>query len=64
MMGMAGSLAGAVFAQVLGYVIQNFGYNGAFALAALLHPCAATILFFLLRPVRKKTDELHAEFTR
>jgi ACS family hexuronate transporter-like MFS transporter len=64
MMGMAGSLAGAVFAQVLGYVIQHFGYNGAFALAALLHPCAAAILFVLLRPVRKQCYELHAEFAR
>ena len=48
MMGMAGSLAGACFAQVLGLVIQQFGYGAAFGLAALLHPCAATILFFVL----------------
>jgi ACS family hexuronate transporter-like MFS transporter len=52
MMGMAGSLAGAMFAQVLGFVIQHFGYRSAFGLAAVLHPCAATILFFALRPVR------------
>ena len=52
MMGMAGSLAGAGFAQILGFVIQNFGYGAAFGMAALLHPCAATILYFLLKRER------------
>jgi MFS transporter, ACS family, hexuronate transporter len=52
MMGMAGSLAGACFAQVLGTVIQHFGYPAAFGLAALLHPTAALILYFALRPTR------------
>lgn len=63
-MGMAGSLSGAVFAQILGFVIHNFGYSAAFALAALLHPCAATILFVLLRPVRKGTQRLQTEFAQ
>jgi ACS family hexuronate transporter-like MFS transporter len=49
LMGTAGSLAGACFAQVLGYVIQSFGYPAAFALAAILHPCAAVVLFVMLR---------------
>lgn len=49
MMGMAGSLAGACFAQILGLVIQQFGYPAAFVLAALLHPIAAVILRLLLR---------------
>ena len=49
LMGTAGSLAGACFAQVLGYVIQSFGYPAAFALAAILHPCAAVILLVMLR---------------
>lgn len=53
LMGMAGSLAGALFAQVLGYTITHFGYQGAFALAALLHPCAATILYFFLWPATR-----------
>jgi MFS transporter, ACS family, hexuronate transporter len=52
MMGMAGSLAGAFFAQLLGIVIQNFGYPAAFCLAAVLHPIAALILHFALRPSR------------
>jgi ACS family hexuronate transporter-like MFS transporter len=53
LMGTAGSLAGALFAQVLGLVIQSAGYKSAFALAALLHPCAAIILVFALSPVWK-----------
>jgi sugar phosphate permease len=52
MMGTAGSLAGALFAQVLGIVIGQFGYPAAFALAATLHPCAATILVVLLKRSR------------
>jgi ACS family hexuronate transporter-like MFS transporter len=57
LMGTAGSLSGACFAQVLGYVIHTFGYPAAFALAALLHPCAATVLFFVLRPIRRPHPE-------
>lgn len=64
LMGMAGSLAGAVFAQVLGYVIGRFGYSGAFALAALLHPAAAIILFSLIRPGRLPSTHLHAQLAR
>ncbi len=55
LMGTAGSLAGACFAQVLGYIIHTFGYTAAFAFTGLLHPCAATILFCILRPIRKDT---------
>lgn len=51
LMGTAGSLAGAGFAQVLGFVIQSFGYKSAFGLAAVLHPCAAIVLFLMLRPI-------------
>jgi len=51
LMGTAGSLAGAFFAQLLGYVIHTFGYPAAFGMAALLHPCAATLLVCLVRPV-------------
>ena len=49
LMGTAGSLAGAGFAQVLAYVIHTFGYPAAFALGAILHPCAAVILVCMLR---------------
>jgi ACS family hexuronate transporter-like MFS transporter len=56
LMGTAGSFAGALFAQVLGLVIHAFGYKAAFVLAACLHPCAATLLIFGLRPVWKQAD--------
>ncbi|MBZ2184279.1 MAG: MFS transporter [Bryobacter sp.] len=49
LMGMAGSLAGAFFAQILGLVISTFGYPAAFVLAAMLHPIAALILRYSLR---------------
>ncbi|MBL8213792.1 MAG: MFS transporter [Bryobacterales bacterium] len=49
LMGFAGSLAGAFFAQILGVVIQNFGYPAAFALAAMLHPTAAILLRVMFR---------------
>lgn len=54
LMGMCGSLAGAFFAQILAVVIGQFGYSAAFALAALMHPCAAAILYFSLRKVTAK----------
>lgn len=51
MMGTAGSLGGLVFAQVLGFSIAALGYSSAFVIAAVLHPLAITVLFFLLRPM-------------
>ncbi|HEY3838208.1 MAG TPA: MFS transporter [Bryobacteraceae bacterium] len=51
LMGTAGSLAGACFAQVLAWVIGKSGYPAAFGLVALLHPCAAAILLVMLRPL-------------
>lgn len=48
MMGTAGSLAGAGFAQVLGLTIGQFGYPAAFALAACMHPLAAIVLWTLV----------------
>lgn len=61
LMGMAGSLAGAVFAQVLGRTIQQFGYTGAFSLAAVLHPTAAIVLFVFLRPLIRNTPRFGTE---
>lgn len=48
MMGTAGSLAGAGFAQLLGVVIGQFGYPAAFALAACMHPLAAIALWTMV----------------
>jgi len=44
MMGTAGSLGGALFAQLLGLLIGGFGYQSAFMVAAALHPTAIVIL--------------------
>ena len=52
MMGTAGSLAGAVFAQLLGFIIGHFGYPAAFALAACLHPIAAIVLWTTVKQKR------------
>jgi ACS family hexuronate transporter-like MFS transporter len=48
MMGTAGSLGGALFAQLLGIVIARSGYSTAFLIAASLHPLAAFVLIRLL----------------
>ncbi len=52
MMGTAGSLAGALFAQLLGLVIAAFGYPAAFMLAGALHPIAALTVHLMLRERR------------
>jgi ACS family hexuronate transporter-like MFS transporter len=44
MMGTAGSMGGAMFAQLLGLLIGGFGYRSAFMVAASLHPLAILIL--------------------
>lgn len=58
LMGTAGSLAGAFFAQGLGWLIGHFGYDAAFVVAAMLHPCAATILWLTFRRMKKQTVDL------
>ncbi len=49
LMGAAGSLSGAVFSQVLAFVIAAAGYPAAFLLAGAMHPIAALLLFSLGR---------------
>jgi ACS family hexuronate transporter-like MFS transporter len=56
MMGTAGSLAGAGFAQLLGVVIGQFGYPAAFALAACMHPLAAVVLWKMVGKKRIVTE--------
>jgi ACS family hexuronate transporter-like MFS transporter len=50
LMGTAGSLGGILFSQVLGLVIEHFGYAPAFVLSSALQPIAAVVLLVLLRP--------------
>jgi ACS family hexuronate transporter-like MFS transporter len=54
MMGTAGSLGGALFAQAAGFLIGHFGYSSAFTAAALLHPIAALTLVLLLKRARRR----------
>jgi MFS transporter, ACS family, hexuronate transporter len=49
MMGTAGSLGGALFAQLLGILIARQGYTAAFLAAAALYPMALATLLALLR---------------
>lgn len=49
LMGAAGSLSGAVFSWILGFIIEVHGYPAAFLLAGALHPVAAALLNLLLR---------------
>lgn len=49
MMGTAGSLGGALFAQLLGVLIARAGYPAAFVAVALLYPLALTALVSLIR---------------
>ena len=49
MMGTAGSLGGALFAQLLGVLIARAGYPAAFAAVATLYPLAITALVSLIR---------------
>jgi len=55
MMGSAGSLSGALIAQVLAVLIAAWGYPAAFALAAVLHPMAAVLLWAGDRPANDST---------
>ena len=50
LLGMAGSIGGIIFAQVLGISITLFGYTSAFVMAAVLHPFSLLLLWLFLRP--------------
>jgi ACS family hexuronate transporter-like MFS transporter len=49
MMGTAGGMGGAAFAQVAGSTVHHFGFAPAFVFAALLTPIAVFLLAALLR---------------
>ena len=49
MMGTAGGVGGAVFAQITGATVQNFGFRPAFVMAALLVPVGFLLLMALLK---------------
>jgi MFS transporter, ACS family, hexuronate transporter len=59
MMGTAGSLGGALFAQLLGILIAWKGYPAAFVTAGALYPMAAATLLVLIR-FQARTHEFSA----
>jgi len=53
LMGTAGSAAGILFAQLVGFLLTHYSYAWAFALSGSMHVAAAVILWSLLKkPVR------------
>jgi MFS family permease len=53
LMGTAGSAAGILFAQLVGFLLSHYSYTAAFALSGSMHVAAALILWSLLKaPVR------------
>jgi MFS transporter, ACS family, hexuronate transporter len=51
LMGTAGSAAGILFAQLVGFLLTHYSYAAAFALSGSMHVAAAIILWALLKPV-------------
>ncbi len=49
LMGTAGSAAGILFAQLVGYLLTHYSYAAAFALSGSMHVAAALILWTLLK---------------
>ncbi len=49
LMGTAGSAAGILFAQLVGYLLTHYSYAAAFALSGSMHAAAALILWTLLK---------------
>jgi ACS family hexuronate transporter-like MFS transporter len=53
LMGTAGSAAGILFAQLVGFLLSHYSYTSAFALSGSMHLTGAVILWSLLKkPVR------------
>jgi ACS family hexuronate transporter-like MFS transporter len=53
LMGMAGSGAGILFAQLAGFLLTRYSYAIVFVMASTMHILAALILWSLLTPERK-----------
>lgn len=53
LMGTAGSGAGILFAQLVGYILSRYSYAPAFLLTGSMHVAAALILWSLLRPLQR-----------
>ena len=56
LMGTVGSLGGILFSQVLGVLVEHFGYSAAFIFSSALQPIAAVILVVLFRPYLRQPE--------
>jgi ACS family hexuronate transporter-like MFS transporter len=51
LMGSVGTYGAMVFSLVIGFVIQEFGYNPAFLVAGILHPSSFVLVFLIIRKI-------------
>jgi MFS transporter, ACS family, hexuronate transporter len=58
LMGTAGSASGALFAQLVGYLLTRYSYGIVFVLAGSMHLTAALILWLLLKPRTETQDDV------
>ena len=58
LMGTAGSAAGILFAQLLGFLLSRYSYTSAFAVSGCMHVVAALILWSLLRKPARELSEV------
>jgi nitrate/nitrite transporter NarK len=57
LMGTIGSLGGILFSQVLGVLVEHFGYSAAFIFSSTLQPIAAVTLLVLFRPYLRASEK-------
>jgi MFS transporter, ACS family, hexuronate transporter len=57
LMGTIGSLGGILFSQVLGVLVEHFGYSAAFIFSSALQPIAAVTLLVLFRPYLRASEK-------
>jgi MFS transporter, ACS family, hexuronate transporter len=51
LMGSVGTYGAMLFSLIIGFVIQEFGYNPAFVVAGVLHPLSFFLVFLIIRKI-------------
>jgi len=51
LMGSVGTYGAMVFSLIIGFVIEEFGYNPAFLVAGVLHPISFVLVFLIIRKI-------------
>lgn len=59
LMGCVGTYGAMLFSLVIGYVIQQFGYDPAFLIAGLLHPLSFLLIFIIIRKITPQHEVIH-----